>query len=152
MYLVDIQAVIKQHSRVVSALCLDTAGSRFLAGSYDYTVKLFDFGGMSKEMRPFRSFEPHEGYPIKAVSWSPTGDCFLVVDGSCQPKLYDRDGKELGEFVRGDMYIRDLRNTKGHVRRSAVGHVFANFLRCIVGLLELLDEHTCFFLLLRNRS
>jgi hypothetical protein len=30
-----------------------------------------------------------------------------------QPKLYNRDGKELGEFPKGDMYIRDLKNTKG---------------------------------------
>ncbi len=49
------------------------------------------------------------------VSWSPTGDAFLVVTGSPQPKVYTRDGKEEGEFVRGDMYIRDMKNTKGHV-------------------------------------
>lgn len=34
--------------------------------------------------------------------------------GSSQPKIYDRDGHELGEFVKGDMYIRDLTHTKGH--------------------------------------
>lgn len=30
-----------------------------------------------------------------------------------QPKVYNRDGKELGELPKGDMYIRDLKNTKG---------------------------------------
>ena len=30
-----------------------------------------------------------------------------------QPKVYNRDGKELGEMPKGDMYIRDLKNTKG---------------------------------------
>lgn len=30
-----------------------------------------------------------------------------------QPKVYSRDGKEVGEFPKGDMYIRDLKNTKG---------------------------------------
>lgn len=30
-------------------------------------------------------------------------------------QIYDRDGLTLGEFVRGDMYIRDLKNTKGHI-------------------------------------
>jgi hypothetical protein len=29
--------------------------------------------------------------------------------------VYDRDAHPRGEFVRGDMYIRDMRNTKGHV-------------------------------------
>ena len=50
-----------------------------------------------------------------------TGDAFLVVTGSSQPKIYDRDGHELGEFVKGDMYIRDLRNTKGHLYRCCAG-------------------------------
>ncbi len=49
------------------------------------------------------------------------GDAFLVVTGSSQPKIYDRDGHELGEFVKGDMYIRDLRNTKGHLYRCCAG-------------------------------
>jgi hypothetical protein len=40
----------------------------------------------------------------------------LVVTGYPQPKIYDRDGRELGEFNKGDMYIRDLKNTKGHVQ------------------------------------
>lgn len=30
-----------------------------------------------------------------------------------QPKVYNRDAKELGELPKGDMYIRDLKNTKG---------------------------------------
>lgn len=50
-----------------------------------------------------------------AVSWSPSGDAFLCVTGSAQPRVYDRDGKLRGECVRGDMYIRDMKNTKGHI-------------------------------------
>lgn len=30
-------------------------------------------------------------------------------------QIYDRDGLTLGEFMKGDMYIRDLKNTKGHI-------------------------------------
>lgn len=30
-------------------------------------------------------------------------------------QIYDRDGLTLGEFIKGDMYIRDLKNTKGHI-------------------------------------
>ena len=43
------------------------------------------------------------------------GDAFLAVTGGSQIKVYDRDGVERGESAKGDMYIRDLRNTKGHV-------------------------------------
>ncbi len=37
-----------------------------------------------------RELEPQEGHPIHALSWSPTGDAFLVVTGSAQAKVYDR--------------------------------------------------------------
>lgn len=30
-------------------------------------------------------------------------------------QIYNRDGHETAEFVRGDMYLRDMKNTKGHV-------------------------------------
>ena len=49
------------------------------------------------------------------------GDAFLVVTGSSQPKIFDRDGHELGQSVKGDMYIRDLKNTKGHQYRCCSG-------------------------------
>jgi len=38
-----------------------------------------------------------------------------------QAKLYDRNGLTLGEFMRGDMYIRDMKNTKGHVTGLTCG-------------------------------
>ena len=50
-----------------------------------------------------------------ALSFSPSGDQFIAISGSCQPKVYDRDGNELGCYPRGDMYSRDQKNTKGHV-------------------------------------
>lgn len=53
--------------------------------------------------------------PPQQLSWSPGGEGFLAVTGSPRPKVYDRDGKEQGQFIRGDMYIRDMKNTKGHV-------------------------------------
>jgi len=50
------------------------------------------------------------------------GDAFLAVSGSAQIKVCDRDGIERGESLRGDMYIRDQRNTKGHVSPATGGH------------------------------
>lgn len=51
-------------------------------------------------------------FQIVALSFSPSGHKFLVVPGSAKPKIFDRDGREEGEFIRGDMYIRDQKNTK----------------------------------------
>ena len=44
-----------------------------VAGSRDYSVRLFDFNGMKSDMRSFRRIEPFDGHPVHAVSWSPSG-------------------------------------------------------------------------------
>lgn len=130
------EVVLKGHSKVVSALAIDPSGSRVLTGSYDYMVKMYDFQGMNAKLASFREFEPSEGHQVRALSFSPSGDLFLTVTGSAQAKvqfvfdtlamffdvkflnrvqIYDRDGFALGEFEKGDMYLRDLRHTKGHI-------------------------------------
>ncbi len=50
------------------------------------------------------------------------GDAFLCVTGAAKMKVYDRDGKERGESVLGDPYIRDTKNTKGHQSPCTSGH------------------------------
>ncbi|KAF8392123.1 hypothetical protein HHK36_022465 [Tetracentron sinense] len=123
------EIVLKGHSKVafdslefvVSALAVDHTGSRVLSGSYDYTVHMYDFQGMNSRLASFRQLEPFEGHQVRTLSWSPTSDRFLCVSGSAQAKIYDRDGLTLGEFVKGDMYIRDLKNTKGHITGLTCG-------------------------------
>ena len=61
-----------------------------------------------------------DGYPVTALSHSPSGDRFIVGTGSSQPKVYDREGVELMKFVKGDMYLRDLTNTKVRERSKLV--------------------------------
>ena len=116
---------VDHHARLVSCVAVDPPGARFATGSLDCTVRLYDFNGMTTQKRSYRTLEPgakKEGaYPIMALSWSPNGECLLVVSGSAQPQVYDRDGHELGEMIRGDMYIRDMRNTKGHVSACTWG-------------------------------
>lgn len=50
-----------------------------------------------------------------------TGDMILVVSGNSQAKLLDRDGIEKLETVKGDQYISDMANTKGHVAGLTYG-------------------------------
>ncbi|XAR58077.1 hypothetical protein NMG60_11026454 [Bertholletia excelsa] len=115
------EILLKGHNKVVSALAVDHSGSRVLSGSYDYTVRMYDFQGMNARLQSFRQLEPFEGHQVRNLSWSPTSDRFLCVTGSAQAKIYDRDGLTLGEFVKGDMYIRDLKNTKGHISGLTCG-------------------------------
>jgi WD40 repeat protein len=109
------EAVLKGHLKGISCLALDPSGSRLLTGSHDGNVKMWDFAGMSADLRSFRSIEPWEGALIKSLQYTNTGDRFLLAATSAQARIYSRDGFMLGECLRGDMYIIDMTNTKGHV-------------------------------------
>ncbi|CAM6090255.1 unnamed protein product [Calypogeia fissa] len=115
------EILLKGPTKVVSALAVDPTGSRVLSGSYDYNVSMYDFQGMNSQLRSFRQLQPSEGHQVRSLSWSPTADQFIAVTGAAQAKIYDRDGFTLGEFLKGDMYIRDLKNTKGHISGLTAG-------------------------------
>ena len=108
------EAVMSGHTRSVAAMALDPGGSRLLTGSIDYDVKFWDFAGMDSSFRSFRQVTPHDGHPVEQLRYSITGDSFLVATGEHCAKLYDRDGHALGEYSKGDMYIMDMKHTKGH--------------------------------------
>jgi hypothetical protein len=58
------QLLLKDHTKVVSALALDPSGARVLSGSHDYDCKLWDFGGMDWRCRPFKTWEPAGMYYV----------------------------------------------------------------------------------------
>jgi WD40 repeat protein len=111
----DDHVTLMDHTKAVTALAVDAAGARIATGSSDYDVKLWDFGGMSQSFKPFRSFEPQESHLVHDVAWSANGEHLLVACGTAQAKLFDRDGSELATYRKGDVYIRDMKNTSGHV-------------------------------------
>lgn len=61
------------HGKAVATLDVDSAGVRVLSGSRDYGLHIYDFNGMKSDMKGFRTLQPQEGYPVLALSWSPTG-------------------------------------------------------------------------------
>ncbi|CAK5280130.1 unnamed protein product [Mycena citricolor] len=111
------ELILKDHSKVVSALSLDPSGARVLSGSHDYDCKLWDFGGMDHRCKPFKSWEPAGSYyvPINDLKYSNDGQKFLVITGTTQARLYNRDGEDEVAFIKGDPYIRDMKHTSGHV-------------------------------------
>lgn len=73
--------------QIVSSLAVDNAGARVLSGSFDYTVRMYDFQGMNSRLQSFRQIEPSEGHQVRSLSWSPTSGQFLCVTGSAQAKV-----------------------------------------------------------------
>jgi WD40 repeat protein len=61
------EIVLKDHTKVVSALTLDPSGARILSGSHDYDCKLWDFGGMDMRCKPFLSWEPAGTYHVRVL-------------------------------------------------------------------------------------
>ncbi|KAJ9118602.1 hypothetical protein QFC22_003822 [Naganishia vaughanmartiniae] len=109
------EIILKDHSKAITALAIDSSGARVATGAHDYDVKLWDFGGMDGRLKPFATFEPNGSYPVHHVEFSPDSKSLLVISGTHQPKLYTRDGEDGVAFNKGDPYIRDMRHTKGHV-------------------------------------
>ena len=113
-------ATLVGHSKTVSALAVDRSGARFATGSWDYSLALWDFGGMKDDLRPFRSWEPFGAYPVHDVSFTAQGERLLAIAGM-QPAVFDRDGGALASYRKGDPYIRDMRTTNGHTGALSAG-------------------------------
>lgn len=124
------ELVLKIHERAVTTVGLDPAGGRLISGSTDCSLKFHDFASMTPTtLRAFKSVDPSqsntsknsETHPIHHVEFNPmSGSTFLCISAHPQAKIISRDGEILAEFQKGDMYLRDMNNTKGHI--SEVTH------------------------------
>jgi WD40 repeat protein len=86
-----------------------------VSGGLDYLLKIWDFPGMNRKLKSMREYKPFEGHPINALSFDPDGANFLCCTTNNQARVYDKDGGKVQMTIRGDMYIQDMSNTKGHV-------------------------------------
>ncbi|KAH7104634.1 transcription factor [Auriculariales sp. MPI-PUGE-AT-0066] len=110
------ELVLKDHTKVLSAVAMEPSGARMVSGAHDYELKMWDFGGMASDSaKPFKSWEPAGSYYVNDIKYSQAADMFLVVSATLQAKLYDREGEEKGMFMKGDPYLRDMHHTAGHV-------------------------------------
>lgn len=125
------ELVFKTHDKAVTSVTLDPSGARMATGSRDCTVKLYDFASMTPTtLRAFKSVDPWqtrpsattESHPVNHIAFHPqAATVMLCVTAHPQAKILSRDGEVLTEFVKGDMYLRDMHNTKGHVGEIATG-------------------------------
>lgn len=125
------ELVLKTHERPITTLTVDPSGSRFITGSTDCTIKFHDFASMTPNtLHAFKSLDPTatkasastETHPIHHVEFNPNSpSSVLVISATPQAKIFSRDGEELKEFVKGDMYLRDMHNTKGHISAITTG-------------------------------
>ncbi|KAJ5287266.1 hypothetical protein N7478_002952 [Penicillium angulare] len=125
------EMVLSTHERAVTTMTLDPSGARLITGSTDCTLKLHDFASMTPStIRAFKSVDPsikkgsasQDTHSIHHVAFNPLSPSHvLVVTATAQPRILSRDGETLTEFAKGDMYLRDLNNTKGHIAEATSG-------------------------------
>lgn len=125
------EMVIKTHEKAVTTATIDPSGGRLITGSADCTLKFHDFASMTPTtIRAFRSVDPtatktsanNETHPVHQVLFNPISpSSILVITALPQPKIFSRDGEVLSTFVKGDMYLRDMHNTKGHISEVTCG-------------------------------
>ncbi|CAF1116459.1 unnamed protein product [Adineta steineri] len=106
---------LKHGAKTVSCLTIDSNGERLISGGFDYELKMWDFPTMDKKLQYSRAISPCESHQLRSIEFSPGNDMLLIASGSCQGKVITRDGKNMYECVRGDMYLIDMQKTKGHV-------------------------------------
>ncbi|EME42961.1 hypothetical protein DOTSEDRAFT_53916 [Dothistroma septosporum NZE10] len=125
------EMIIKTHERAISAATLDPSGARLITGSMDCTLKFHDFASMTPTtIRAFKSVDPNESkssanvesHPVHQVVFNPlSANHVLVATAHPQAKIMSRDGEIVTSFVKGDMYLRDMHNTKGHISEVTTG-------------------------------
>ncbi|CAJ0581798.1 unnamed protein product, partial [Mesorhabditis spiculigera] len=108
------ESVMKHGNLAATAIAFDVPGTRFVVGGYDYQLSVFEFQKMDRTMRADNVVNPCEENIIHHVSFAPNGEHLLVCNGSPQVIILDRRAAKCGETVRGDQYLVDLSNTKGH--------------------------------------
>ena len=130
-YPVSHELVFKTHDRPITSITIDPAGSRMITGSTDCTIKFYDFASMTPNtLRAFKSVDPTEtkqsqtaeSHPVHVAKFNPNSPArVLVISATSQAKIMSRDGETITEFSKGDMYLRDMNGTKGHVSEITSG-------------------------------
>lgn len=119
-----------QGNASVSSLEFEPSGTRLLAGHRDGTLRFYDFNGMQPKKNssgettyaPFRIVDSDNDpldstgrHIISSIGPSATGGSWIIGTTSAQPRVLDREGvATLFHFIKGDTYVTDMNNTKGH--------------------------------------
>ena len=104
---------IPASTKSTPALAVSLNHTRLATGSLDSVLRLYDFNSATAAFNPHRTLTPTEGQPVHCCLFDTAGRVLCSGSGATI-HLYDRDGRLVLETVRGDGYLLDQSNTKGH--------------------------------------
>jgi len=109
------EAILKASPKAITAISIDPSGARLLTGGHDCSIKMYDFNGMNQNLQHFRELAVYEGQPMVDMQYSNSGDKILVATTKNTAVVFSREGSREAEFSKGDMYVHDMSQTKGHI-------------------------------------
>eukprot|EP00802_Teleaulax_amphioxeia_P011950 Tamp_11988.p1 GENE.Tamp_11988~~Tamp_11988.p1 ORF type:complete len:524 (+),score=119.84 Tamp_11988:179-1750(+) len=109
------EAILKASGKAITAMSIDPSAARLLTGGHDCGIKMYDFNGMNQNLNHFRELAVWEGQPLVDMQYSNSGDKILVATTKNTAVLFSREGSREADFMKGDMYVHDMAQTKGHV-------------------------------------
>ncbi|KAA6403857.1 MAG: hypothetical protein EZS28_000622 [Streblomastix strix] len=125
---------LNSQEKTVTAIGYNENGTRLITGGMDGKICYYDFNGMDQEGQAFRIVQATEGHPITDLQISVSGRYILLTAEQQSPLLLNTEGVIEREFAKGDQYLDDLANTKGHtsfVRRCCWNPIVSNeFITC----------------------
>ena len=104
---------IPASNKSTPALAISLNHTRLATGSLDSMLRLYDFNTATAAFTALRTLIPTEGQPVHCCRFG-SEERLLCSGSGAAIHLYDREGRVLLETVRGDGYLLDQSNTKGH--------------------------------------
>lgn len=98
----------------ISALAINSKGTRMATGGLDTQVSFWDFMNMQRKREPFRQIPGSEGYPVMALSYSPNGAFICGAFNDPVVKVYNGEGQQVHETFKAYIHVRDTAKTQGH--------------------------------------
>ncbi|ODV94590.1 hypothetical protein PACTADRAFT_50466 [Pachysolen tannophilus NRRL Y-2460] len=134
---------IQTNSKKITSIELNKSGSKFLVGSQDSSLKIYDYNNLSihnwvpRKFNPFNektesisefggSIKESGNYTVKKIKNDKITDNFLVIPNHSIFKILDSYGNEIFKSNKGDVYLHDLRLTKGHISEINDGIIKGN--------------------------
>eukprot|EP00996_Jenningsia_fusiforme_P005951 NODE_707_length_1966_cov_29.159103_g654_i0.p1 GENE.NODE_707_length_1966_cov_29.159103_g654_i0~~NODE_707_length_1966_cov_29.159103_g654_i0.p1 ORF type:complete len:557 (+),score=109.36 NODE_707_length_1966_cov_29.159103_g654_i0:164-1834(+) len=109
---------LRGHTKSVSAFAIDRSGTWMVTGAWDFHIRFWNFAGMTSTFKFYREIDPtgefHGAYTFNQIAFNHNGEMFVLAKAHPQPLLFSREGKELFEFCKGDLYVTEMSATKGH--------------------------------------
>lgn len=115
----SVEFVASVTSKTLSALAINSSGTRFATGGHDQQVNIWDFAALDPARpAPIANCHPCEQTVINSLSYSKDENFILVVPANCQAKIIAKDGlsNDKLQCPKGDQYLTDMSKTKGHVQ------------------------------------